>query len=94
MANMTEFGRSPALTVHELARLGCRLVLCPMTAFRVAAYAVEQALNQLRENGTSVWSLPRMQTRKQLYALNRYADFDRREKDFLKQAKLTMKGKK
>jgi methylisocitrate lyase len=80
MANMTEFGRSPALTVEQLARLGYRLVLFPMTAFRVAAYAMHESLALLRRKGQSKSLIRRMQTRAELYRLNRYARFDDAER--------------
>lgn len=83
MANMTEFGRSPVLSVPELARLGFRLVLFPMTAFRTAAFAVQQSLNELKQKGHNRSLLGRMQTRRELYELNHYQDFDRREREYL-----------
>jgi len=86
MANMTEFGRSPVLSVSELARLGFRLVLFPMTAFRTAAFAVRQSLNELKRNGHTRSLLGRMHTRRELYELNHYQDFDRRERRYLSEA--------
>src|SRR5438309_8960089 len=41
LANMTEFGRSPNLDFSALAALGYRLILYPVTAFRVAMRAAE-----------------------------------------------------
>ena len=80
MANMTEFGRSPALSAPELARLGYRLVLFPMTAFRVAARAMERAFRHVARAGETRSLIGRMQTRAELYRLNRYADYDRSQK--------------
>lgn len=94
MANMTEFGRSPALTVHELASLGFRLVLYPMTAFRVAAFAMERALKRLRSTGRTQSFLNEMQTRQELYSLIHYDEFDQREKKFSDEAKQIIKRKK
>src|SRR5205823_14453172 len=34
LANMTEFGRSPLLSVRQLAAMGYRMVLFPQSAFR------------------------------------------------------------
>src|SRR5262245_61212785 len=39
LANMTEFGRSPLLTVRQLATMGYRMVIFPMTAFRVSMHS-------------------------------------------------------
>lgn len=77
LANMTEFGKTPYLTVAEFAALGYRLVLFPMTAFRVAMRAVEEAFAQLAAEGTQQGFLPRMQTRAELYQLVRYAEYAR-----------------
>jgi methylisocitrate lyase len=67
MGNMTEFGRSPSLTVSELAHLGFRLILYPMTAFRVAAHAMEAARLDLKSKGNSRSLVSRMQSRRELY---------------------------
>ena len=44
VANMTEFGKSPLLTLDELADMGYAAVLYPVTLLRVAMKAVEAAL--------------------------------------------------
>ena len=44
VANMTEFGASPLLTLAELADLGFAAVLYPVTLLRVAMKAIEAAL--------------------------------------------------
>ncbi|MCC2668947.1 MAG: methylisocitrate lyase [Armatimonadetes bacterium] len=74
LGNMTEFGKTPYLSVEEFAALGYRLVLFPMTAFRVAMRAVEEALRTLAQEGTQAGFLDRMQTRKELYELVGYAE--------------------
>ena len=75
MANMTEFGKTPYLSVDEFARMGYKMVIFPMTAFRVMMKAVEGVLCHLRETGTQKDILDRMQTRKELYDLLRYPDY-------------------
>ncbi|HEU4751915.1 MAG TPA: isocitrate lyase/phosphoenolpyruvate mutase family protein [Armatimonadota bacterium] len=77
LANMTEFGKTPYLPVSEFAALGYRLVLFPMTAFRVAMKAVEEAFSQLMVEGTQQGFVERMQTRKELYELLRYDEYAR-----------------
>ncbi len=81
LANMTEFGKTPYLTVEEFAALGYRLVLFPVTALRAAAKAVEGLLIELRHLGTQRESLGKLQTRQQLYDLLRYADYERVDRD-------------
>lgn len=77
LANMTEFGRTPLLSVGEFAALGYRIVIFPMTAFRVMMKAITETLVELRESGTQAGLLPRMQTRAELYELMRYAEYER-----------------
>lgn len=84
LANMTEFGRSPSLTVSDLASLGFRLVLAPMTLFRVAAKAMDEALIDLRKRGGPGSLMSRLQTRSELYKLNHYAEFERNEAAWMK----------
>lgn len=81
VANMTEFGKTPYLTVQEFDALGYRLVLFPVTALRVATKAVEAMLAELKTLGTQQKSLDRMLTRQQLYDLLRYAEYEKRDKD-------------
>jgi methylisocitrate lyase len=72
MANMTEFGRSPLLTVDELADMGYRIVIFPQTAFRVSMHAAENCLGDLKRRGTQKGWIDHMQTREDLYELLRY----------------------
>jgi methylisocitrate lyase len=81
MANMTEFGKSPSLTVKEFDALGYSLVLFPVSALRAAMKAVEAMLADLKANGTLQPWLDRMQTRQQLYDLLRYAEYEQQDKD-------------
>ena len=72
LANMTEFGRSPLLSVRQLAAMGYRMVIFPQTAFRVAMFSEEAALRDLKRRGTQKSWLPQMQSRKKLYDLLDY----------------------
>jgi len=72
LANMTEFGRTPYLTVDEFAALGYRLVIFPVTLQRVAMKAMIDALTELKHTRTQVGLLERMQTRQELYDLLGY----------------------
>ncbi|MEZ0240147.1 MAG: oxaloacetate decarboxylase [Chloroflexota bacterium] len=51
VANMVEGGRTPLLSAAELGALGYRVVLFANTALRVGAFAVRDALAQLRATG-------------------------------------------
>jgi methylisocitrate lyase len=72
MANMTEFGRSPLLTVRQLAAAGYRMVIFPQTAFRVSMHAMEECLRDLQRRGSQRTWLNKMQTRAELYELLGY----------------------
>jgi methylisocitrate lyase len=72
LANMTEFGKSPLLRLDELAELGYRMVIFPMSAFRVSMKASEQFFRALKEQGTQTEWLDKMQTRQELYAMLDY----------------------
>jgi methylisocitrate lyase len=80
VANMTEFGKSPYLSAGEFEAMGYRLVLFPVSAFRVAVKAVEEFLRDLKRLGSQRDSLPRMQTRRELYDLLRYDDYERQSR--------------
>jgi len=81
LANMTEFGKSPLLTVEELSTLGYRIVIFPMTQFRVMMRAAETALRELRETGTQQGFTDGMQTRTELYQLIDYPAWQRFDKE-------------
>ena len=72
LANMTEFGRSPLLSARQLAAMGYRMVLFPMTVFRVSMKSAEDFLHELKRRGTQQGWMKRMQTRQELYDLLKY----------------------
>ncbi len=82
LANMTEFGKSPLLDVRTLGAIGYRLVLFPLTAFRVAMRAAEDTLRDLLEHGTQRSSVPKMQTRQQLYDVLGYTGYEERDRAY------------
>jgi methylisocitrate lyase len=75
LANMTEFGRSPSLTVDELGALGYRIVIFPVSAARVAAFHAGAFYADLLREGSAQGWLDRMQTRHDLYDLIRYDEY-------------------
>jgi len=76
LANMTEFGKTPYLTVQEFERFGYNVVIFPMTAFRIMMKAVEDSLRVLKQEGTQVSLLERMTSRADLYRLIHYQDYE------------------
>jgi methylisocitrate lyase len=83
LANMTEFGKGPGLDVATLGAMGYAMVLFPLTAFRVAMRAAEDALRTLLAAGHQHDLLPRMQTRAELYDLLEYAGYEARDRAYL-----------
>jgi methylisocitrate lyase len=82
VANMTEFGKSPLLTLEELADLGYSAVLYPVTLLRVAMKAVEAALGLIASEGTQSELLDLMQTRQELYDLLGYSNYEARDRAY------------
>lgn len=82
IANMTEFGRSPLIPFEELASMGYRAVLYPLTAFRSAMKAAEETLDELSRQGTQRARLDRMQTRAELYDLLDYQGWEAKDRSY------------
>ena len=80
LANMTEFGRGPLLSLDELGAMGYRVALYPLTAFRAAMKAAERMLRTLRDQGTQRDGLGEMQTRAELYDLLGYDGWEARDR--------------
>ena len=82
LANMTEFGKSPLLEFEELAQLGYKMVLYPLTAFRVAMRAARETLAEIRQVGHQRDEVPQMLTRAELYDLLGYAGYEERDRKY------------
>lgn len=52
VANMVETGKTPLLTLNELAQLGFRLVISPLSLLLAATQSMTQAASQLATSGT------------------------------------------
>jgi len=72
LANMTEFGKSPLLSLAELSDLGYRMVIFPQSAFRVSMKASAEFFRALKKSGTQTKWVDKMQTRQELYDLLDY----------------------
>ena len=82
LANMTEFGKSPLLSLAELDELGFSIVLYPVTLLRVAMKAAEAVLQSLAFDGTQEELVDLMQSRAELYKLLGYEDYEQRDRDY------------
>jgi methylisocitrate lyase len=78
LANLTEFGRTPMFTTQELASVGVRLVLYPLSAFRAMSRAALEVYTAIRRDGTQKNVVDRMQTRSELYDTLGYHDYERK----------------
>ena len=76
LANITEFGRTPLLTVSQLKQVGVQLVLYPLSAFRAMSLAAEKVYQTIRKEGTQASLLQAMQTREQLYDVLDYKAYE------------------
>lgn len=76
LANMTEFGQTPFFTASEFEAMGYRMVIWPVSAFRVANKAQERLFAALRRDGGAQNMLDEMQTRADLYATIGYHEYE------------------
>jgi methylisocitrate lyase len=76
LANLTEFGQTPAFTVDELSSVGVDIALYPLTVFRAANKAAESTLKIIRGAGTQKDIIPILQTRDELYEYLEYHTYE------------------
>ena len=72
LANMTEFGKTADISAERFQELGYQVVIYPLSMMRLAMGEVTRGLTALKRDGSVRESLPRMQTRKELYELLAY----------------------
>jgi methylisocitrate lyase len=84
LANMTEFGVSPLIPAKRLEEYGYKFVIFPVTALRVAMYAIREVFKSIMEEGTQAAWLSKMFTRKELYELIRYYDYEKLDSEIAK----------
>jgi len=77
LANMTEFGKTPLYSKKQLQEFGYNIAIYPVTSLRLANKAVEDGLKQLKDEGTNSPIVDLMQTRKRLYKLLHYEDYNK-----------------
>lgn len=76
LANMTEFGRTPALTAQEFEDLGYDMVIWPVSSLRVANKAQAKLYETLARDGATTAMLDEMQTRQELYDMIGLNEFE------------------
>ena len=78
LANLTEFGRTPLLSLDDLRTAGVAMALYPLTAFRAMAAAARDAYGAVRRDGTQRSVVGRMQTRDELYEVLDYLAYEKK----------------
>lgn len=79
LANMTEFGKSPLLSASELEKLGFRIVIYPLTAFRAALKTIEQVYSRILKDDSQKELMDALMKRDQFYNVigyNQYEELD------------------
>ncbi|MBT4513846.1 MAG: methylisocitrate lyase, partial [Chloroflexi bacterium] len=76
LANLTEFGLTPAFTTEELASVDVAIALYPLSAFRAMNAAALSVFKTIRSEGTQASAIPAMQTRDEYYEFLNYREFE------------------
>ncbi len=94
LANMTEFGKTPYITAKRFEELGYKIVIFPVTLFRVAMGAMREALRVLKEQGTQKPLLDRMMTRQEFYELIGYYEYEKRDTEIARKVEEIVKRRR
>ena len=76
LANITEFGATPLFTCEQLASVGVKLKLYPLSAFRAASLAALKVYQHILADGTQKNVVDTMQTRMELYDFLDYHQYE------------------
>ena len=80
LANMTEFGKTPYITVDEFKEAGYKIVIFPVTTFRASMKASKEVLEEIKMRGTQRYILDKLMTRREFYELIGYYEYEHRDK--------------
>jgi len=84
MCNMTEFGRTPFFTADEFQDMGYDIIIWPATSVRIAANALQKLYSHIKENGSCEDLVNKMTSRKDLYDIIGYYDYEDLDKSIAK----------
>lgn len=87
LANMTEFGKTPYLPLSKFQEMGYRLVIFPVTAFRMVLRALDTTYREILTRGSQQSLLASMMTRQELYDRIRYSDYERADERIASQVR-------
>ncbi len=96
LANMTEFGKTPYISVDEFRDAGFKIVIFPVTTFRMAMGAARRALEIIREQGTQKplveGPIPvKIMSRQEFYELIGYYTYEEADREIAGKAEEIMK---
>lgn len=78
LANITEFGATPLFTAEQLASVGIRIQLFPLSAFRAMSLAALNVYRHILQEGTQQAVVENMQTRMELYDFLDYQRYEQK----------------
>ena len=78
LANITEFGATPLFSADELASVGVKLQLFPLTAFRAMSQAALNVYQHILNDGSQQAVVDSMQTRMDLYDYLGYHEYEKK----------------
>ncbi len=76
LANITEFGATPLFTIEQLASVGVKLSLYPLSACRAATLTAINVYQHIIRDGTQQNVVDTMQTRMELYDFLDYHQYE------------------
>ena len=76
LANITEFGATPLFNSEELASVGVKLALYPLSAFRAMSLAALNVYQHILADGSQQQVVESMQTRMELYDFLDYHEYE------------------
>lgn len=80
VANMIEGGKTPLLSAKELEELGYKLVVFPLSALFVSAYAIKNAFQALKDDGITKGNMLSVEEFNRLVGLQEYKKLEERYK--------------
>ncbi|MCE4625077.1 MAG: methylisocitrate lyase [Desulfurococcales archaeon] len=91
LANMTEFGKTPYLTVEQFKEAGFKIVIFPVTSFRMAMGAARTAFETILKHGTQKPLIDnavpvKIMTRREFYDLIGYYTYETVDKSIAEKA--------
>jgi methylisocitrate lyase len=78
LANITEFGQTPLFNKQQLADVGVKMVLYPLSAFRAMNKAALNVYQHILADGDQTAVIDSMQTRMELYDFLNYHSYEQK----------------